>query len=317
MGVYSGNLNLPVGLRGFTNSGSLIIGAGSIVQIGGFGGSYTQTSAGSLQPILAGPGQFGHLQVAGQVTLAGALNVSTENNFSPTNGQSFPVLTAGSASGTFATLNGLSFDNGISLNPVYSSTGVVLLASVSPVLAAAGQDVSATAGQPFSGVVATIRDTFQGVTANSLQATIAWGDGQISAGMVSANSDGTFSVRGTNTYAKAGSYAISVTVQDTANHQSAAAQGTATVLGSLTSTPRGITAQLVTVKVGKKKRRLVIDVFFADTGAKKGEFPSPFQKPGFKNIQVSVRDSSGGGVPDQVVVTAHKGKKTVTTTFPG
>jgi hypothetical protein len=95
------------------------------------------------------------------------------------------------------------------------------------------------------------------------------------------------------------------------------------VSGSLTITPaplppppaaRGITAQLVTVKVGKKKR-LVVRVFFADTGAKEGEFAVPFQKPAFKNIQVSVRASNGDGAPDQVVVTARKGKKTVTAVF--
>jgi hypothetical protein len=74
-----------------------------------------------------------------------------------------------------------------------------------------------------------------------------------------------------------------------------------------TLTIRGITAQLVAVKVGKKKR-LVVRVFFADTGAKKSEFASPFQKPAFKNIQVSIHDG-------QVVVTAKKGKKTVTATF--
>ena len=70
------------------------------------------------------------------------------------------------------------------------------------------------------------------------------------------------------------------------------------------------------VKVGKKQR-LMVQVFFADTGAKEGEFAVPFQKPAFKNIQVSVRDTNGDGVPDQVVVTATKGKKTVTQVFAG
>jgi hypothetical protein len=66
---------------------------------------------------------------------------------------------------------------------------------------------------------------------------------------------------------------------------------------------------LVTEKVGKKKR-LVVRVLFADTGTEKREFPSPFQKPAFKNIQVAVRDN------DQVAVTARKGKRTVSVTFP-
>jgi hypothetical protein len=74
--------------------------------------------------------------------------------------------------------------------------------------------------------------------------------------------------------------------------------------------PRGITAKLITVKVGKKKKRLDILVSFADNGAKKNELASPFQSPAFKNIQVSVQ---GGNI----VVTARKGKKTVTQVIPG
>lgn len=81
-----------------------------------------------------------------------------------------------------------------------------------------------------------------------------------------------------------------------------------------TPAARGITARLVSVKVGKKKR-LMVEVFFADTGALKSEFAAPFQKPAFKHLLVSVRE--GNGAPDQVVVTARKGKKTVTEVFPG
>jgi hypothetical protein len=70
------------------------------------------------------------------------------------------------------------------------------------------------------------------------------------------------------------------------------------------------------VKVGKKKTKLVVEVLFADTGAMKAEIPSPFQKPAFKGIQVNVRAGSGNGVPDRVVITARKGKKTVTAILP-
>src|SRR5262249_15212002 len=80
---------------------------------------------------------------------------------------------------------------------------------------------------------------------------------------------------------------------------------------------RAITARLVPVKVGKRKTKLVIDVFFADTGAKKSELTSPFQAPMFRNIQVGVRDRDGDGVAEQIVLTARKGRKTVTAVFPG
>jgi hypothetical protein len=86
--------------------------------------------------------------------------------------------------------------------------------------------------------------------------------------------------------------------------------------GGGSASPRGITARFLVVKV-HKKRKLMVEVLFADTGALDRVFPSPFQKPAFKNIQVSVRASNGDGVPDEVVLTARKGKKTVTQVFPG
>jgi hypothetical protein len=75
---------------------------------------------------------------------------------------------------------------------------------------------------------------------------------------------------------------------------------------------RPLTARLVTARVGKRKKttRLMVDVFFADNGALKENFVSPFQKPKFQKIQVTVRGTT-------VVVTARKGKRTVTATFAG
>jgi hypothetical protein len=81
-------------------------------------------------------------------------------------------------------------------------------------------------------------------------------------------------------------------------------------------TVRGNGAQLIMVKVGKKKKLLIL-VTYADTGAKQSQITSPFQKPTYKNIQVTVEDTNGDGVPDTVVLTAKKGKQTVTTTLAG
>jgi hypothetical protein len=119
----------------------------------------------------------------------------------------------------------------------------------------------------------------------------------------------------------AGSYAIAVSGAADPNYAITFVSGTLTITPAPSPPPppphpRGFTAQLVTLKVGKKKR-LGIRVSFTDTGATERQFTSPFQKPAFKNIRVSVSDSNGDGVPDLVVVTAKKGKKTVTATFPG
>ena len=46
----------------------------------------------------------------------------------------------------------------------------------------------------------------------------------------------------------------------------------------------------------------------ADTGALKAEVRSPFQKPAFRAIAVSVFDSDGDGVADTVRLTGKKGK---------
>jgi predicted outer membrane repeat protein len=78
----------------------------------------------------------------------------------------------------------------------------------------------------------------------------------------------------------------------------------------------GITARLVVGKVGKKAR-LLVEVFSADTEALGRKFLSPFQGPRYRKIRVSVRDSNGDGVPDQVVLTATKGKRTVTVFLAG
>jgi hypothetical protein len=77
---------------------------------------------------------------------------------------------------------------------------------------------------------------------------------------------------------------------------------------------RAIAVRLLTVK-GRKRKMLVVEVLFSDTGALKGQFPSPFQKPAFQSIRAAVRDSDGDGVPDAVVLTARKGKRTVRESF--
>jgi hypothetical protein len=77
---------------------------------------------------------------------------------------------------------------------------------------------------------------------------------------------------------------------------------------------REVIARLVAVKV-RKKRRLVVQVRYADTGALKEQFLSPFQPPAFKGIQVAVLRGNSARVPDRVTLTARKGHKTVTASF--
>jgi hypothetical protein len=134
IGVWSGTLKVNIGNQGFTtftNGGTLAIAPGSTMQIPN---NYTQTATGVLYPILASATSFGQLQVTGTATLGGTLAVTTVNHFSPSAGNSFPVLSAGSVSGVFPTTSGLAFANGVRLNPVYPATQVVLTTQPQPAI---------------------------------------------------------------------------------------------------------------------------------------------------------------------------------------
>jgi hypothetical protein len=80
-------------------------------------------------------------------------------------------------------------------------------------LAAAGVEVTATEGAPFTAVVATFTDADPGGAAGGYTASISWGDGNVSTGTVTAARAG-FQVTGTNTYAEGGSYLVRVSILD-------------------------------------------------------------------------------------------------------
>jgi hypothetical protein len=73
---------------------------------------------------------------------------------------------------------------------------------------------------------------------------------------------------------------------------------------------------LLVVKKQGKKRLLFLRILDAGTGLVKREIRSPFQKPVFRAIVVSLRDADGDGVLDTVVLTARKGKRKLTREVP-
>jgi hypothetical protein len=89
--------------------------------------------------------------------------------------------------------------------------------------------VHATAGQAFTGLVATITNA---PASASFTATIDWGNGVTSDGMVTADPNGGFDVTGTNTYSQAGSFPLSVTVKDSSGTVVGTALGRASVTAS-------------------------------------------------------------------------------------
>jgi len=131
----SGTISGSVSVAGVVQPGD----SPGILTVSG-GGTYTQSSAGSLNILIGGTTlgtQFSQLNVVGPANLAGTLNVSLTNGFNPVPGNSFTILTSTAISGTFATVN-LPTLNGGTWQVTYNPTSVVLavLQSTAPVCAA-------------------------------------------------------------------------------------------------------------------------------------------------------------------------------------
>jgi hypothetical protein len=90
-------------------------------------------------------------------------------------------------------------------------------------LTAQGTSISGIEGSAFSGTVASFTDANPNGAPGDFSATINWGDGQTSAGVISAGPSGSFLVSGGHTYADEGKYSVSVQVSDVGG-----ATGTAT-----------------------------------------------------------------------------------------
>jgi PKD repeat protein len=99
------------------------------------------------------------------------------------------------------------------------------------VLTPTGLTVTPTEGTAFTGTVATFTDTFTGNTAGDFSATIDWGDGTTSAGVVTG-SGSTFSVVGSHTYADEGNFTITANLVDTDDDGSGQATANATAVGT-------------------------------------------------------------------------------------
>ena len=130
------------------------------------------------------------------------------------------------------------------------------------VLGASGQTITPTERAAFSGIVATFTDADPGAAAGDFTATIAWGDGQTTAGTVTVNGSGGFDVNGSNTYAEEGSYAVSVTIRD-AGGSTASARGTATVGDALLTSTGAATTLTATEGQGTGSQVLAT---FTDPG---------------------------------------------------
>jgi RHS repeat-associated protein len=91
----------------FTNNGSLTVGAGSTFTVKG---KYTQSSTAALNVQIGGTpasGQFGQVVVQDAANLAGNFVLNLVNNYGPSSGQNYVVVTFANVSGAFANFSGL------------------------------------------------------------------------------------------------------------------------------------------------------------------------------------------------------------------
>jgi hypothetical protein len=129
-----------VDLEGGVLAGTGVINAGVLnnaeVDVGRSGspgvltivGDYSQTSGGVLVIEIGGPNagtDFDQLNITGQATLGGTLTVNLINGFVPKSGDSFQIMTFGSESGVFATIDGA----GPLFTPSFDPTDVTLVAN--------------------------------------------------------------------------------------------------------------------------------------------------------------------------------------------
>ena len=111
-------------------SSGTVIPSDSLTTTGKLGitGTYTQTAAGALDANVAGAssGQFNVLNVTGTATLGGTLNIKLLNNFVPSVGATFKILTARKVSGSFATVNGTKINDSEHFTVTYDADNVTL-----------------------------------------------------------------------------------------------------------------------------------------------------------------------------------------------
>jgi len=109
-----------------------------------------------------------------------------------------------------------------------TGTGTGMAAVTSPPVNVSGQSAPATQNVQFSGQVATVSDA-AATQPGQLSASIDWGDGSSTPQAMVSGANGTFTISGNHTYAKATGFTITITVTDMTTRQTGSGSGTVTV----------------------------------------------------------------------------------------
>jgi hypothetical protein len=168
------------------------------------------------------------------------------------------------------------------------------IARLAPPLLVAAQSFTAQHNVPFSGIVANFTSPETNRTASDFSATIDWGDGDTSAGVIffdvaSNAAYGTGMIQGSHTYTKVGAFPVTVTMTDNVSGQTAQAAVNVSHVSGDYSSP--------TIAVDPNNGKYQ---FMAAAGAA-GLFAATSDDDGFTWDPVDVIDDhiaqSNGGVP--------------------
>jgi hypothetical protein len=112
-----------------SNAGQVNPGTGTSAGLLTINGTYTQTVGGTFNVEIGGAtvgSDYDRLAVSAAAALTGSINISLTNNFRPTLGSMFTILTFASHAGDFATYNGLTQSNGVVFSKTYTPTSLIL-----------------------------------------------------------------------------------------------------------------------------------------------------------------------------------------------
>jgi hypothetical protein len=138
------------------NGGTITANAGGTVKVSG---DYTQTASGTMSVQVGGTasGQYGTVSVSGNATLAGTLNVAAVNGYAPNVGDTLPgVLSYGSQTGSFGTINASGLPAHEALTPTYDATGLTLTVGAAQRASSANGPATGTASALTQGQLAPI-----------------------------------------------------------------------------------------------------------------------------------------------------------------
>jgi hypothetical protein len=111
-----------------------------------------------------------------------------------------------------------------------------------PLTVTSSGSLTGAEGSPLSGILASFTDANPAGGVADYSATVDWGDGHTTPGVVAAAASGGFTVSGTHTYAEEGHYTIGVHVADTGGAAADAAASAAVADAALTASGSSLTS---------------------------------------------------------------------------